>query len=133
MVDLTEVERVLEQLCIPPEVGEMEVTPQTRRARIEAFHHLLSELPAGPDRDAEIARRSGMTDLDFRWLVNDTERADRQADAMVEWQMEQDRAWRREIIAVLTRWDEYPLADRKALIVLMRDFFQRLADAGDRD
>jgi hypothetical protein len=34
------------------------------------------------------------------------------------------------IIAVLTRWDEYPLADRKGLVVLMRDFFQRLAQEG---
>jgi hypothetical protein len=106
------------------------MTLETRHARIEAFHRLLRELPAGPDRDAEMARRSGMTDLDFRWLINDTERADRQADAMMEWHEAQQSAWRREIIAWLTRWDELTAADRQAFIVLVRDLFQCLAREG---
>lgn len=103
------------------------MTLGTRRDRIDAFYRLLHDLPAGPDRDAEIARRSGMTDLDFKWLIADTERADAQADAQIEWQLEQQGAWRRDVIAWLERWDELTVADRRGFSVVMRDFFQRLA------
>lgn len=103
--------------------------PTTRAARIKLFYDLLHELPEGPDRDAEIARRSGITDLDFKRLFNDNERAEQYQQARVAWHHEQQSAWRRELIACLECWDELTPADRKAAIVLVRDFFQRLADA----
>jgi hypothetical protein len=105
--------------------------PGTRAARIAAFHRALDQLPGSPNRTIEqteeAMRLSGLTDLDFKAMIDADERADRQADAVIKWHEEQRSAWRRELIAVLTRWDEYPPADRKAFIVFMRDLFQHLA------
>ena len=80
-------------------MSRRKAAPGTREARINEFHRLLAETAAQTE---EAVRRSGMSEADFHWLHRDTVSPDRQADAMIEWMMEQDRAWRREVIGLLT-------------------------------
>ena len=112
-------------------MSRRKAAPGTREARINEFHRLLAECPGSSKTAAqteEAVRRSGMSEADFHWLHRDTDRGDRQADAMIEWMMEQDRAWRREVIGLLTNWEKYNDNERKAVAVALRDFFQHLAE-----
>ena len=108
----------------------------TRDDRIKAFHDLLHEFPAGPERDAAIARL-GMTELDFAWLHKDNELAANRDEAMAQWYEEQQEArinaWRQPMINCLMGWSELKRADRRSLCVTMRDFFQTLVEQFDAD
>lgn len=118
-------------ILVDPSFNVVRYDVMTREERIAAFYRLLRELPEGPERNAEIERQSGMTDLDFKYLFKRNELAEQRDEAMAEWYEAQRHAWRQQVIDCLTHWDAMSVEDRRTLVVMVRDLFQKFVEELD--